>query len=90
MQIAREWLARAETRFEELNREAQEELKLLEAVLKDESKKSGDSSKGAPPPSMRELVIRLARKKYPTETIAKLLKISRAEVELILETPGLK
>jgi chromosome segregation ATPase len=90
MQVAREWLARAETRFEELNREAQEELKLLEAVLKDESKKSGASGKGAPPTAVRENVIRLARQGWGPEEIARTLKISRGEVEMILEVPGLR
>ncbi|MDR2702291.1 MAG: hypothetical protein LBB72_07665, partial [Spirochaetaceae bacterium] len=90
MQVAREWLARAETRFEELNREAQEELKLLEAVLKDESKKSGSSGKGSPPPSTRENVKRLARQGWGAEEIARSLKISRGEVEMILEMPGLR
>jgi len=83
MQAAREWLARAETRFEELKKEADKELNLLEAVLKDESKKAG-SSKGAPPPSVRENVIILTRKGWKSEEIARALKISRSEVELII------
>jgi len=84
MQIAREWLARAETRFEELNREAHDELKMLEAVLKDQTKKTG-TSKGAPPPAARDAVIRLRRQGWGPEEIARNLKISRGEVELILE-----
>ncbi|MCL1815732.1 MAG: hypothetical protein FWG27_07950 [Treponema sp.] len=85
MQTAREWLARTETRFEELNREAQGELKLLETVLKDESRKNPEAGKGAPPISVRETVIRLRRQGWETEAIARNLKISRGEVELILE-----
>ncbi|GHV85545.1 hypothetical protein AGMMS50230_11530 [Spirochaetia bacterium] len=84
MQTAREWLARTETRFEELNREAQEELKLLEAVLKEDRKKSGGGD-GAPPIAARENVIRLARQGWGAEEIARSLKIGRGEVELILE-----
>ncbi|MDR2073381.1 MAG: hypothetical protein LBP60_08120, partial [Spirochaetaceae bacterium] len=88
MQTAREWLARAETRFEELNKEAQEELKLLEAVLKEENKKSG-SGKGAPAIAVRDNVIRLRRQGWGTEEIARNLNVSRSEVELIIEL-GLK
>ena len=85
MQVAREWLARTETRFEELNKEAHGELKMLETVLKDQAKKSGPS-KGAPPPSIRDAVIRLFRRGWGYEEIARNLKISRGEVELIVET----
>jgi len=85
MQIAREWLVRAEARFEELNKKAKEELDLLEAVLKEDSKKSG-SSKGAPPLSVQENVRKLARKGWKPEEIANALKIPRGEVELILDT----
>jgi chromosome segregation ATPase len=88
MQTAREWLARAETRFEELHKNVQEELKLIEAVLRDESKKSR-SSKGAPAIAVRENVVRLRRQGWGAEEIARNLNISRGEVELILEL-GLK
>ena len=84
MQTVREWLAREETRFDELKREAQGLLSMLEVILKDESKKTG-TSKGAPPPSAREAVIRLRRQGWGTEEIARAMKIPRGEVELILE-----
>ena len=84
MQVAREWLARTETRFEELNREAQDELKMLQVVLKEDSKKTG-ATKGAPPLATRDAVIRLRRQGWGPEEIARNLKISRGEVELILE-----
>jgi uncharacterized phage infection (PIP) family protein YhgE len=88
MQTAREWLARAETRFEEINQQAQDQLKLLEAVLKNEGRtsksKTGDAS-GAPPAAVRENVRRLARQGWGADEIARSLKISRSEVELILE-----
>ncbi|MDR2470823.1 MAG: hypothetical protein LBD09_01770 [Treponema sp.] len=83
MQVAREWLARAETGFEKLNREAQEELKLLEAVLK-EDRSQNQSGEGAPPPGQRENVVKLRRKGWEPEEIARTLKLSRSEVELIL------
>ena len=84
MQTAREWLAKAETRFEELYRKAQEELKLLGAVLKDETKKTGPA-KGAPTLADRETVIRLRRQGWDIEAIARTLKKSEGEVSLILE-----
>ncbi|MDR1307764.1 MAG: hypothetical protein LBK74_09350 [Treponema sp.] len=84
VQAAREWLARAETRFEELHRDIQGELKLIESVLKDESKKS-KTAKGAPAIADRENVKRLRRQGWEAEEIARALKISVGEVELILD-----
>ncbi|MDR1142661.1 MAG: hypothetical protein LBK77_00390, partial [Spirochaetaceae bacterium] len=84
VQAAREWLARTETRFEELHRDIQGELKLIEAVLKDESKKS-KTGKGAPAIADRENVKRLRRQGWEAEEIARALKISVGEVELILD-----
>jgi DNA repair exonuclease SbcCD ATPase subunit len=84
MQVAREWLARTETRFEEINKQAQDQLDLLKAVLKEEGK-TGKTGKGAPPTAMRENVIRLARQNWTVEEISNSLKMSRGEVELILE-----
>jgi DNA-binding NarL/FixJ family response regulator len=84
VQAAREWLARAETRFEELHRDVQGELKLVEAVLKDESKKP-KTGKGAPAIADRENVKRLRRQGWEAEEIARALKISVGEVELILD-----
>jgi hypothetical protein len=85
MQVAREWLARTETRFEELNKQAEGQLKLLQAVLKEDGKNIKADDKGAPPTAMRENVIRLARQGWGAGEIANSLKISRGAVELILE-----
>ncbi|HON88910.1 MAG TPA: hypothetical protein PK746_05485 [Spirochaetales bacterium] len=85
LQKAREWLVRAETRFEELNKKAGENLKLLRDVLKKEPV-SGDSS-SAPPLSVQDSVRKLAHQGWKTDEIAKALKLSRGEVELILELP---
>jgi chromosome segregation ATPase len=82
-QKAREWLARAETRFEELNRQAQEQLKLLSTILKEED--VGKKDRGAPPSTVQETVRKLSRQGWKTEEIARAVKISRGEVELILE-----
>lgn len=85
MQTAREWLARTETRLEEISRQSQDQLKLLSDLLKDESpaKKTG----GAPSPGIRENVVKLAHQGWKTDEIARALKLSRGEVELILELP---
>jgi response regulator of citrate/malate metabolism len=82
----REWLARAETRLEEINRQAEEQLKLLSTLLKEEG--SDKRGKGAPPGTVQETVRKLARQGWATEEIARAVKISRGEVELILELGG--
>jgi predicted RNase H-like nuclease (RuvC/YqgF family) len=86
MQTAREWIARTETRLEELNRQAQDQVRLAGTLLKPESGKKQPKEKGAPPVGDRENVIRLARMGWTVEEIAKNMKISQGEVELILET----
>jgi DNA repair exonuclease SbcCD ATPase subunit len=84
MQKAREWIARAETRLEELNKEIQNQVKLVGNVLKEEGDIPG-RSKGAPTVSTRENVIKLARQGWKVDEIAKAVKLSRGEVELILD-----
>lgn len=81
---AREWLARAETRFEELNKKTQDHLKLLNDLLKDEPT-GGRKEKGAPSLSVQETVRKLAHQGWKVEEIARAVKLSRGEVELILE-----
>ncbi len=81
---AREWLARAETRFEELNKKTQDHLKLLNDLLKDEPS-TGRKDKGAPSLSVQETVRKLAHQGWKVEEIARAVKLSRGEVELILE-----
>ena len=86
MQRARQWIAEAETRLEELNKQAQTQARAIDAVVK--GKKSGppvDLGEGAPSPQKKENVIALARQGWKVDEIAKALKISRGEVELILE-----
>jgi len=84
MQKAREWLAKTETRLEEVNKQAQTQVKLLGTLLK-EGGKSGPSSKGAPSMGTREVVTRLAHQGWSVKEIASTTKLSRGEVELILE-----
>ena len=86
MQAARQWLANAETRFEELNRNALLQARAIEAVSK--GKKSGapvDPGDGLPMARKKENVINLARQGWKVDEIAKANNMSRGEVELILE-----
>jgi len=87
MQRARQWVAGAETRLEELNRQAQTQARAIDSLVKG-GKKTGAAvnlGEGAPPPQKKENVITLAKQGWKTDEIAKALKISRGEVELILD-----
>jgi chromosome segregation ATPase len=86
MQRARKWIADAETRLEELNKQAQVQARAIDSMMK--GKKSGpavDLGEGSPPAQKKENVISLARQGWKADEIAKAMKISRGEVELILE-----
>jgi chromosome segregation ATPase len=85
MQKAREWLARTETRLEELDKQAQNQLRLTGSLLNRESGKSPPAGKGAPPPRDRDNIIKLRRQGWTVDEIAKSMGISKGEVELILE-----
>ncbi|MDR0784940.1 MAG: hypothetical protein LBE74_03535 [Treponema sp.] len=84
VQASREWLARLETRLEELNKQAQDQVKLIGTLMKD----SGvplKGAKGAPPIGTRENVIKLSQQGWTVDEIARAQKLGRGEVELILE-----
>ncbi|MBI9109046.1 MAG: hypothetical protein JEZ04_20045 [Spirochaetales bacterium] len=83
MQKAREWLAGTETRLEEVNKQAQEQVRLLGTLVKDSNSKA--KSSGAPPMEIRDVVIKLAHQGWTVEQIARSTKLARGEVELILE-----
>jgi chromosome segregation ATPase len=90
MQKAREWIARAETRLEDLNKEIQDQVKLVGNILKEEGG-APSRGKGAPTLATRDNVIKLARQGWKVDEIAKAVKLSRGEVELILDlNPGSK
>ncbi|MDR1507359.1 MAG: hypothetical protein LBI67_09695 [Treponema sp.] len=89
MQVARDWLARAETRFGEINKQVQDQVKLLGALVKDEKKTPRSLAQGAPSIAVRDNAVKLARQGWKVDEIATALKMSRGEVELILEM-GLK
>jgi chromosome segregation ATPase len=85
-ETSREWLARTETRFEQVSREAEEQVSLLQSILKKEAAgPEKEKETGAPPLGKREQVIKLAHQGWSSREIAKVTKLSRGEVELILE-----
>ncbi|MDA3851661.1 MAG: hypothetical protein PF447_10355 [Spirochaetaceae bacterium] len=84
MEKAREWLANTETRLENIGREAQEKVKLLGSLVLKDNKK-GLRTAGSPDMNTREMVVQLARQGWNTEEISRQVKLSRGEVELILE-----
>jgi len=84
METAREWLAKTETRFETVGKQAQEQVRLLESILKADKKQS-KLGEGAPPMDKRETVTKLAHLGWTPTEIARTTKLSRGEVELILE-----
>ncbi len=89
LNTAREWLARTETRLEQIRKDAGEQVKLLGSILREESKKE-PGQRGAPSLSARETVTKLAGQGWKVEEIARATKVSRGEVELILELSGIK
>lgn len=89
LQTAREWLARTETRLEEIRRDAGEQVKLLGSIMRDEVKKNPEGG-GAPSLSARETVQKLAHQGWKVDEIARATKVSKGEVELILELSGKK
>jgi chromosome segregation ATPase len=84
LETAREWLAKTETRFETVGKQAQEQVRLLESILKADKKQS-KLGEGAPPMDKRETVIKLAHLGWTPTEIARTTKLSRGEVELIME-----
>ena len=67
-----------------MSNQAQEQVKLLGTIMKDTGK-SGKGEKGAPSMGAREVVTRLAHQGWSVQEIARATKLSRGEVELILE-----
>jgi DNA repair exonuclease SbcCD ATPase subunit len=88
LQRARQWIADAETRLEELNRQAQTQARAIDSMVK--GKKSNapvdtGNSTQLSSQQLKENVISLARQGWKTDEIAKSMKISRGQVELILD-----
>ncbi len=86
MDKAREWIAGVETRLNESVRTADEQVKLMGALAQNKNENSSkDSGKNAPNMNMRDMVTKLAHNGWKPEDIARTTKLSRGEVELILE-----
>ena len=84
LQTAREWLARTETRLEEIGKQSQDQVRLLETLVKAELPK-GRKEEGAPARDKRDTVVKLSRQGWSASEIARVTHLSRGEVELILE-----
>ncbi|MDC7234360.1 MAG: hypothetical protein PQJ58_14095 [Spirochaetales bacterium] len=80
---ARDWIARTETRMDGVVKQAQDQVKLLGRLADRDNSSAGAA--GSPDMDTRETVLRLARLGWKTEDIARTLKLSQGEVELILE-----
>ena len=91
LQVAREWLARTETRLAEISDGAQDQLRLLETVLKAERGNSPDEQ-GAAAMGTRAMVVKLAGQGWSVPEISRATRLSLGEVELTLEvsTAGAK
>ena len=87
MNTARESLGRLATELQKLEKDAQTHLKLTRSLLEREegASRPGKAGDGAPPPRDRENIISLKRQGWTIDEIAKAMKISKGEVELILE-----
>ena len=84
LQVAREWLARTETRLAQIGAGAQEQVRLLEALLREE-RGSTTAESGSVTLGKRETVLKLSGQGWSVPEIARATKVSRGEVELILE-----
>ncbi len=82
---ARDWIARTETRMDGVVKQAQDQVKLIGRLAERDGRPETARSGGSPDMDTRETVLRLARLQWKTEDIARTLKLSRGEVELILE-----
>jgi hypothetical protein len=90
MNTAREGLARLATEMKNLDKDAQTQLKLTRSLLDREAGKFNTragkfSDEGAPPPRDRDNIIKLKRKGWSVDEIARTMGISKGEVELTLE-----
>ncbi|MCL2007660.1 MAG: hypothetical protein FWG77_06190 [Treponema sp.] len=88
---ARRWIAEAESRLEDLNRQAQTQARAIDSMISGSTRNPGqrvELGEGAPSMQKKETVLTLLRQGWTKEEIAKNMKISLGEVELISELPG--
>jgi chromosome segregation ATPase len=86
VQKARVWLADLETRLDEKYREVRQQLKLTDNIIKKQDGKLDIDKESSLSLGTRDDVIRLKKQGWTVDEIVKNMKISRAAVELILET----
>jgi chromosome segregation ATPase len=86
LQKARVWLADLETRLDEKYREIKQQLKLTDSIIKNHDDRIQIEKEGSLPAGIMEDVIRLKKRGWSVDEIAKSLSISRAAVEIIIET----
>jgi len=83
LQDSRSWLASVETRLTDLSTKTDEKLRLVAALYRNET--TTNKTGGAPPLSARENVLKLHREGWSDDEIASAMKISKGEVQLIVE-----
>ena len=83
LQDSRSWLAAVETRLNDLSTKTDEKLRLVAALYRNETASS--KTGGAPPLSARENVLKLHREGWTDDEIADAIRISKGEVQLIIE-----
>ena len=85
LMTAREWLARAETRLEQIGQQARASVRELESLAGSRSEGNDGGGGSRPAVENRETVSKLAGQGWSIPEIARATKLSRGEVELILE-----
>ncbi|CAI8016449.1 hypothetical protein GBAR_LOCUS10092 [Geodia barretti] len=85
LMTAREWLARAETRLEQIGQQARASVRELESLAGSRSEDNDGGGGSRPAVDNRETVSKLAGQGWSIPEIARATKLSRGEVELILE-----
>jgi chromosome segregation ATPase len=87
MNVAREWLAKTESRLQQISKDAQEKVKLFGDLVSRKGPRDKAPDRGVPTIADRENVLRLAHQGWKREEIARTMGLSLGEVELILELP---
>ena len=87
MQKARRWIADAEARLEELNKDVLTQIKAVTNATKGGRNKGPlqEKNENVTSQQIKETVIALRRKDWPIAAIAQTMKLTIGEVELILE-----
>lgn len=83
---AREWIARAESRLTEIDREAGEKMRLLADLMEEKPGRDWTILPG----TIKETVLKLGKQGWTPDEIARTVQVSRSEVDLILELVGKK